>query len=138
MCEVYDKLNSESYKGYKVVLTDTNGNHFSPYTGIQYKIGQVPKFNSIGNLSVQLCVAHAILNKEGSWNRLQESERLTAVFKNIEDAVDCLDKISEITFGSAKRNILQMVLGGDLYQGSFLSEYDVILGNVIESMEIVK
>ena len=139
MCQVDEKLEIKEATGYKVVVTDKYGHHYSPYTGIRYKKGPVsvlPKkmgkycANDLGDYKAYM---------PGEWmsNSVQYKNHLTAVFVDLRDAIELIkddflpNKNYELP-KNCKYNIIEMTVSGDLYGGKYSG--DIILGNVINSV----
>jgi hypothetical protein len=140
MCEIYlPYKKGKTFTGYKVVLTDEYGHHYSPYTGIRYTPGPVPEFKRIRKYAIQHAIAEQILKKMSSYDEQHYANRYTGVFTNFGDVIDAACAIlstCELPDGFS-RNILEMRISGDLSYGRF-TQWDVILGNHIDSIKVIQ
>jgi hypothetical protein len=129
MCDVYRKARIRSYTGYKVVITNQEGRHFSPFTGIEYLVGDVPEFKEYLPNSL----------RKVDWSNEQNNHRLTAVFTSYKVARDNGPDI--IRLGDLRpgwtRNILKITLTGDIYEGG-LWGFQLLLGNHISKIHVMK
>lgn len=131
--------NVKTVTGYKYVLTDKHGHHYSPYTGIRYQPGPVSKLKKIGKYSVYAYsndLLHGAIH-----NELQHEKRLTGLFEKMSSALHDLSIFSEWNskklISGSKYNIVKMTLSGDIYNGIY-DENEIQLGNNIDSISIVK
>jgi hypothetical protein len=133
MCDKIKISKLKEFTGYKLVITNEKGEYFSPYTGIQYKVGPVPKFieSQKNNDYAVNCLFYS---------KLQEKYQLTGVLKELDtkfyDNIDGLISNYELPT-KCKRSIIKMKLTGDIYSGDFLGHNDIMLGNYIESIELI-
>jgi len=120
MCKIGKKINISKAVGYKAVIK-MDGKYYSPSTGLEYVIGM-----TLPSLKRRLPTA----DKEWS-NPLDEDycfyeplmQGKTGIFKTLEDCIQ--------TFRDNKPyHILQMTLGGDMYEGRF-NGCDIFIGSVI-------
>jgi hypothetical protein len=140
MCEIHHEYTeNDTFEGYKVVVTDKHGHHYSPYTGIRYIPGPVPKFKKMKKYVTQRCIADQLLGGYGSYNKHHADGNYTGVFIDrksaVEEARDIV-AIFEIP-RNCSRNIIKMQISGNLHYGSFVGT-PVILGNHIDAVKIVK
>jgi hypothetical protein len=139
MCTIGKKSKRKTFTGYKVVVTDHLGNHYSPYTGIMYCKGEVPILENIGQNAVKFLTGRRLLAEMKPFNQDHFNLCLTAVYMSEKDARNEADDImtrDEIP-PNLKRNFLEMTLSGDLYKGDFEGT-PVILGNYIDSIKLIK
>lgn len=88
MCKIKNRIhNKKEFTGYKAVVTDKYGHHYSPYTGIRYKKGLVPKLPRIQSKYSILSEYNYRMYGEGGWarNHFQSEKQLTAVYEFIND-----------------------------------------------------
>lgn len=145
MCTITKKSDLKEFTGYKVVVTDKYGHHYSPYTGIRYKKGPVPHLpKKMSKYSVINEYDYRMYGEAG-WarNQLQSEKQLTAVYEFINDAEEL--KSQDFTSGyiyeytlpnDCEYNIVKMTISGEMYKGKFGGP--IILGNVINSIKLVK
>jgi hypothetical protein len=140
MCTIKNRIhNKKEFTGYKVVVTDKYGHHYSPYTGIRYKPGPVlalPK--KMGKYCANdLGYYNAYMPGKCMSNDIQAKLHLTAVFVDLKNAIELIkdDFLPNRHYklpNNCKYNIIKMTVSGDLYNGLFSG--DIILGNVINSV----
>jgi hypothetical protein len=128
MCEITEKLNtfSEQFIGYKMVVR-FNNKLYSPYTGIQYKVGPVPVLTTKPK-------KYKVYFSSINFNDIHAEKRLTAVFINKEDALESLERNRSFMDKNDKLELIKMTIGGNLYTGYFGSD-EVILGDRILKIE---
>jgi hypothetical protein len=135
MCENINKIEQSTAIGYKIVITSPNGLHYSPFTGIQYKVGPVPKYNR------KYGAYKHKANDDIRWSDKQFDLRLTGVFetyndaKNLDHAVVALCDVPKWF----KRNMIRMQLSGNIHTGTVCGgSVEIMLGNHIDAMEVVR
>jgi hypothetical protein len=140
MCEIHHEYTeNDTFEGYKVVLTDKHGHHYSPYTGIRYIPGPVPEFKKMRKHITNVYVAEEILAGKGSYDLNHKRGRYTAVFVNYLDALSAVVDIlpaNYLPYGFT-RNMLKMTISGNLRHGDYGGD-TVILGDYIESVKVIK
>lgn len=146
MCYNIESNNLKSVTGYKFVITDTHGHHYSPFTGIRYKVGPVPTVDNKHKYKYRIYGSNSFgvpITSYHSWNYnyTQFKYKLTAVIKTQQEALcKCnkfIDNYYKIIGDRYKFNIIKMTLSGDIYDGLFDST-KVYLGNHIDSISVVK
>lgn len=141
MCKNIERTVGNLTTGYKFVITDKHGHHYSPFTGIRYKKGPVPKWNKIGKYCIYDNV-NSLFNSNGYWHNYNQSKyKLTAVIKDLRDVKNECQRFANSPYNSplpvgCKFNIVKVTLSGDIYSGEFDDNY-VELGNYIKSINVV-
>ena len=127
MCKITGKYNRKTYTGYKSVVK-IGKKLYSPVTGMEYKVGPVPKIRTIGQYARPQYIN--VLDK----NMLAYDSRMvgkTGVFKERARA--------EYHYGISGGATIEMTISGDLHQG-FISNMvgrslgDLIVGNHIDKI----
>jgi hypothetical protein len=140
MCCNIEKANLTEYTGYKVVITDKYGHHYSPYTGVRYKKGPVPKLPKVAGKYIISDFSDYNPLHGYYYNKMQAKNRLTAVFNNYSTAVRLLELKRLNMYQSQsnyKLNIVEMKISGNLYEGLYFHGA-VTLSDKIESIKIMK
>lgn len=144
MCEINEKTKLKNFTGYKLVITDKHGHHYSPYTGVRYQPGPVPELKKIGKYAVWQG-ADQYIRKDGEYNYVQSDHRLSGVFERCDNAVSSVlrrvyfdaNQSSNFINDECKINIVKMTISGDLYKGEFCDNA-IILGNFILKVKTTK
>jgi hypothetical protein len=129
MCDTITLTDKTEAIGYKVVLTDMHGHHYSPFTGIRYKPGRVATWNTRVFLKYRV-------KKDICWNDTHSKLNLTAVFQSFKTAEDIAGSLIQwylLPIGF-KRSIVKIKLTGKIYTG-WMGQRQCFLGNYIESVK---
>lgn len=144
MCKIKEKSELKEVNGYKVVITDKHGHHYSPYTGIRYKVGPVPELKRIGKYAVWEGSGQYLM-KGSEYNDMQSSYRLSGIFEKCNNAIlpillrvyDDSRHNSIFKDNGCKLNIVKMKISGNLYRGEFCGNA-IILGDTITEIKTTK
>ena len=122
MCKITKKFNSDTFTGYKYVISRTvrgKKEYYSYWTGIKYKIGQVQSqiVDTNGNCSK---TSLTLTYNEKMFGK-------TGVFVNLGDT-----KLYTPISGLC---ILKITIGGDLYEGEYDKNVPIVIGSRIIDIE---
>lgn len=140
MCEIIRKYKGKTFTGYKVVL-EVKDKIYSPATGIEYQVGQVPVPETRGTYHSKYFTNMIDVN---SFAHNKKYRGLTAVYVDLVSAENLGWRIhkwviendyEQYILGNSmiKVKIVQMKLSGRLFHGIYNSN-DIILGSRIDEI----
>jgi hypothetical protein len=136
MCDIIGRISTKTVIGFKVVI-NRGGKYYSPYTGIEYKTGSVPKIQPEDCKNASFTDAYHLYNKSRYYNPKQDDNNLTAVFTDLESAISLKQLIIRGGSHHIKHDgfftVITMTLGGDIFNGIYEFS-DIYLGNEILSI----
>lgn len=132
MCQFSTESNKKSVSGYKVAIYN-NGKFYSPVTGIEYSIGNIPIPKRYGKYSIRdlIHIVNVLDKKECAHD--SKYKGLTAVFKNKKDAIRLCDTWERNSGYKYSISVIKLKLSGKLYEGKYGHD-QVYLGSTIESI----
>ena len=157
MCKLLGKyIDSEEYVGYKVA-TECDGRYFSPATGVEYKVGPVPKLTNETERNTEAIYGFNPSFKD--FMTLHSRRFFSSIFNGktavIKKESDAKKLFADVKLGLEPHSavklyleshspynivLLKMKISGDLYEGETslsCDDAEVIAGNTIVSFEKV-
>jgi hypothetical protein len=136
MCKIFEPIeDKKSVTGYKIVITDKYGHHYSPYTGVRYKKGLIPIVkNKLSNALNDGSIFDILQPYSMFYNKNYAG--MTAVIISKYNAKIELQRF-RISSPLYNFTLLEMTLSGDLHYGEY-SKMQTYIGRNIISFKKIK
>lgn len=141
MCKLIKKTRRKSFTGYKIAFKK-DGKYYSPATGIEYKIGDVPHCPRLKPLAVKLGIFDEDLLNSRYHLYEPGMQGKTSVLKYRAQAVKLQRACQKNSNVIGLFCLLIMTVSGEIWEGEFSFSYKdldrpIFAGTHIDSMEEV-